>query len=170
MTFESDTSLGSALNSLRSETPDGKLHQLYRHFNSDEELLYVGVSLSALARLCQHKAKSEWYSQITRIEIENWPTRNAAEEAEKILIAHFKPAHNITHNRVPESEPKNSQERYNRKRTRLCEFAVTEEDATEVEPALDRLVEIHGSKVAAITAAIYDLDEAHLSAAVSVAD
>ena len=36
--------------------------QLYRHFDCDGVLLYVGISLSTVARLCEHKHSSKWYA------------------------------------------------------------------------------------------------------------
>src|SRR5438067_656371 len=38
--------------------------QLYRHFDADGTLLYVGISLSALQRLRGHRA-AEWIDRIT---------------------------------------------------------------------------------------------------------
>ena len=39
---------------------------LYRHFAADGSLLYVGISLSALNRLGQHKQNAEWFDKISR--------------------------------------------------------------------------------------------------------
>lgn len=44
--------------------------------------------------------------------------------------------------------------KYNTKRVRLCEFSVTEEQSLIIKPALERIAEHHGGKVAAISAAI----------------
>jgi hypothetical protein len=46
---------------------------LYRHFDKDGNLLYVGVSLNAIERTISHRDKSPWYQDIARIEIE-WHT------------------------------------------------------------------------------------------------
>jgi hypothetical protein len=60
--------------------------QLYRHFDKNGCLLYVGISLSTLARLSQHKRDSAWFSKITRIEIEHFPNLGAALHAERKAI------------------------------------------------------------------------------------
>lgn len=67
---------------------------LYRHFNSDGELLYVGVSLSAINRLGQHKEHSKWFSTITKVEIQSYATREEALDAEAIAINSERPKYN----------------------------------------------------------------------------
>jgi predicted GIY-YIG superfamily endonuclease len=69
--------------------------QLYRHFNNEGALLYVGISLNALNRLGQHKDHSHWFATISRVEIENFSTREDALEAEALAIHDEKPLHNI---------------------------------------------------------------------------
>lgn len=68
---------------------------LYRHWNADGELLYVGISLSALGRLQQHNNASHWANQIARVTIETFDTRDEAAEAERLAIANENPKHNI---------------------------------------------------------------------------
>lgn len=46
------------------------------------------------------------------------------------------------------------QKRYNSKRVRLCEFSVTQGAAKEIKPALEYIESHHGSKVAALSAAV----------------
>jgi hypothetical protein len=46
------------------------MEHLYRHFDKDGTLLYVGISLSAINRLGQHKDNAHWFSSIKRVEIE----------------------------------------------------------------------------------------------------
>jgi len=72
---------------------------LYRYFDADGKLLYVGISLSALNRAIQHKSSAGWWSQQRTMTRETHPTRSAAEEAERRAIATEKPIHNIVHNR-----------------------------------------------------------------------
>ena len=71
---------------------------LYRHFDSDGLLLYVGISLSAVERLGGHMATSRWASKIARMDIEWFPSRELALEAEKRAIKAEKPQHNVVHN------------------------------------------------------------------------
>ena len=67
---------------------------LYRHYDKDNKLLYVGISLSAIKRLSGHRRHSGWYSKITRVEIEHHPSREAAEFAEMIAIWSENPKYN----------------------------------------------------------------------------
>jgi hypothetical protein len=58
-------------------------------------LLYVGISLSAVARLAGHRSGG-WSDRIARVEIEAFPTREAALRAESAAIAAEKPVFNKT--------------------------------------------------------------------------
>jgi excinuclease UvrABC nuclease subunit len=77
---------------------DKMLTNLYRHFDADGNLLYVGISLSALTRLYAH-GKAAWYNDIKNVTIENYPTKRMALDAEKNAIKTEKPIHNIMHNK-----------------------------------------------------------------------
>lgn len=77
---------------------------LYRHFDSDGALLYVGISMSWPARTKQHVHGSRWFDQVAKVEIERFSTRAAALEAERQAIKSEKPKFNIVHNR--EAKPK----------------------------------------------------------------
>ena len=70
-------------------------HYLYRHFAADDTLLYVGISLSAVYRLSQHRQTSSWFSEIVRVSIEKFPSRVEALQAETKAIQTEKPKHNI---------------------------------------------------------------------------
>lgn len=59
---------------------------LYRHFDIAGQLLYVGISLSAVHRLSQHKSTARWFADIKRVDVEHHPTRAAAMKAESIAI------------------------------------------------------------------------------------
>jgi hypothetical protein len=70
--------------------------ELYRHFDKDNRLLYVGISYSALSRLMEgHRSQSHWFDDIVRVEIERYPTRKDAEKAELEAIGREKPLHNL---------------------------------------------------------------------------
>ena len=68
---------------------------LYRHFGPSDELLYVGISLSAVVRLSQHRDGSEWFQKIKRVSIEHFATRADALKAEREAVSNEKPIHNI---------------------------------------------------------------------------
>jgi len=78
---------------------------MYRHFNKAGELLYVGISLSAVQRLSNH-SNSKWFDEISHITIEQFDTRAAALSAEKQAIIEESPKYNVQH-RHEEPEPKN---------------------------------------------------------------
>lgn len=69
--------------------------QLYRHFDDQGTLLYVGISFSAIIRLYQHKS-SHWFNSIANVTIENFPTREAAIDAEIMAIQTEEPRFNIS--------------------------------------------------------------------------
>lgn len=74
----------------------GTRTDLYRHFDADGKLLYVGISLSALQRTMSHK-HSGWWEMVTRIEIERHNTRDEALDAEREAIKTERPEFNKMH-------------------------------------------------------------------------
>jgi hypothetical protein len=76
---------------------------LYRHFDSDGVLLYVGISLSAVLRLSQHKERAVWRDRIARVEVVSYPTRDEAKVAEAEAIKSEHPRYNIVHSAVRSS-------------------------------------------------------------------
>lgn len=69
---------------------------LYRHYNKDGRLLYVGVSVRVLMRLAEHRMGCAWYRQIAKIEIEWFNSRDEAMAAEAKAIREERPLHNIS--------------------------------------------------------------------------
>lgn len=67
---------------------------LYRHFDVQGRLLYIGISLNAMARLIDHR-QSHWYGDIFRVEIEHHKSRPHALYAEALAIMREKPLHNL---------------------------------------------------------------------------
>lgn len=74
--------------------------QLYRHFDCNGTLLYVGISSSALVRLSQHSRTAEWFELVARISVENFPSKEKALQAEKLAIQTEYPIYNKIHNNV----------------------------------------------------------------------
>lgn len=70
---------------------------LYRHFDADGQLLYVGISNDALRRLLQHKARAGWYQQIVRVDVQWLGSRELAIAAEADAIRRESPTWNIVH-------------------------------------------------------------------------
>lgn len=78
-----------------------RFNQLYRHFDADGQLLYVGISFSAVYRLSQHRDSSNWYERIAKVTIENFPSRQEVVEAERRAITEENPIHNKVHRPKP---------------------------------------------------------------------
>jgi predicted GIY-YIG superfamily endonuclease len=70
---------------------------LYRHFAEDKTLLYVGISVSAIHRLSQHKSRSFWFKEISFVTIEKFSSRSEVLKAEKKAIEKELPLYNKTH-------------------------------------------------------------------------
>lgn len=74
------------------------LTSLYRHYDADGALLYVGISLNAVYRLSQH-GSADWSKYIARVDIESYHSRGEAMAAEKRAIKSESPVFNTIHNR-----------------------------------------------------------------------
>jgi len=73
--------------------------ELYRHYDSWGRLLYVGVSLSSLGRLADHRTTCSWFKLIKMIAVDLYPTRALALQAERDAIEKEKPYFNRVHRR-----------------------------------------------------------------------
>lgn len=68
---------------------------LYRHFDADGLLLYVGISDALSARDRQHAAASSWHDQVRRTQTEWLDTREHALALEAVAIAFECPVYNL---------------------------------------------------------------------------
>jgi hypothetical protein len=71
---------------------------LYRAYDASGDLLYVGIAKSWMHRWAHHQYDSAWFADVRRIELEPFPTRRAALDAERIAIRTEAPLYNIEHN------------------------------------------------------------------------
>ena len=72
---------------------------LYRLYNADRELLYIGISKSALGRLAQHLDDKPWADEIATVKIERHPvSRFEIEQMERDAIIAERPRYNKAHN------------------------------------------------------------------------
>lgn len=78
---------------------------LYRHYDKNNILLYVGISVSHLARLCQHRDKAVWFDEIATVTIQPFPSRQEALFAETDAIIGENPLHNKRRPKVEHYEP-----------------------------------------------------------------
>lgn len=73
---------------------------LYRHFDAEGRLLYVGVSTSLIRRLEQHGRYAHWFSSIAKITIQHFANEREALAAELDAIRTEEPMYNIQHTDV----------------------------------------------------------------------
>lgn len=78
---------------------------LYRFFDKDHNLLYVGISNSWHQRLRQHYKDSDFYSEAVVMTMEHYKTREEVELAEKQAIESESPKYNKALNPNFETAP-----------------------------------------------------------------
>jgi predicted GIY-YIG superfamily endonuclease len=71
---------------------------LYRFFDEEHILLYVGVSFNYWQRVSSHKHTAKWIDRVSFITIERFKTREDAFEREKFIINNEKPLFNKKRN------------------------------------------------------------------------
>lgn len=72
--------------------PNG--YHVYRLFDREDRLLYVGITSVLKTRIKQHHDEKAWADEIARLEHENGYTRTEALLRESQLIRDLKPVHN----------------------------------------------------------------------------
>lgn len=75
---------------------------LYRYYDAEDVLLYVGVSANMPGRLEGHEADSTWMDFAHWSTLEHFPDRADAEAAEIAAIETDRPIFNILHNETPD--------------------------------------------------------------------
>lgn len=71
---------------------------LYRWWDADDNLLYVGKSTSVLARIGSHKRYSSFFDRAVKMTMERYPDQLSLAEAEVRAIRAEHPPYNIVHN------------------------------------------------------------------------
>ena len=103
---------------------------VYRLFDEAGQLLYVGISKSAVTRVMQHHEDKPWASEIASYTAKRYTSRESARSAEIEAIKLEGPIYNI-YDRSKAAD---------RQREREAVFnSITEEQKTEVASMLDRL-------------------------------
>lgn len=74
-------------------------HYLYRLFDRDADLLYVGITADPALRIQTHRRRKPWGHQIHRAHVSVFPTVDAAMTAERAVIEAEQPRHNVAFNR-----------------------------------------------------------------------
>jgi hypothetical protein len=92
---------------------------LYRYFDGDGKLLYVGISLSPIYRQSQHRDAAPWYERIAMMRAEWLDSRKEALIAERAAIQSERPEFNICHNRPVDISRAEMDERIDESRAAL---------------------------------------------------
>ncbi|WP_343038773.1 GIY-YIG nuclease family protein [Pseudoxanthomonas kalamensis] len=71
--------------------------QLYRHWDKDGRLLYVGIACNFVNRLAQHRNDSAWFPLIANVTIQHFDSREEAAAAEVHAIRTELPIFNRAH-------------------------------------------------------------------------
>lgn len=72
------------------------MHYLYRLFDKDGSLLYIGVSANPTDRMRVHKTGSSWFNNVARLDVEKVGTKADALNKERRAIIQERPKHNKT--------------------------------------------------------------------------
>lgn len=71
---------------------------LYRFFNADGDLLYVGISLNPFTRWKQHRSEKPWWVEVVNVTIQHYDDRETVSLAELDATKNERPRYNRTHN------------------------------------------------------------------------
>jgi predicted GIY-YIG superfamily endonuclease len=74
-------------------------HALYRFFDDQGALLYIGLTVNLPTRLRDHHHGKAWWQSVARMTVQRYPTRAEVVEAERLAIIAERPIHNVQHNR-----------------------------------------------------------------------
>lgn len=73
-------------------------HVLYRIFDEDDALLYVGITNNPKGRILGHQSDKPWWPSVSTITLAHFPDREALEAAERVAVATEKPRFNVVLN------------------------------------------------------------------------
>lgn len=76
-----------------------KTHTLYRFFDREGRLLYVGITGNPWSRFSKHRDEKPWWDDIAHITMQRYGSREELAAAERVAIVSEKPIHNVMHNR-----------------------------------------------------------------------
>lgn len=74
---------------------------VYRHFDANGALLYIGASFDPLRRFMGHLTTARWATRVASITVEWFESRAEAEAAERAAIEGERPPYNTFHNPKP---------------------------------------------------------------------
>lgn len=70
---------------------------LYRFYDADGGLLYIGITSVGPNRWLDHEEHRAWWSKVARSVVEHFPDRSGAMAAEAAAIRAERPPHNTVH-------------------------------------------------------------------------
>ena len=76
----------------------GGATSVYKYFDKNGVLLYVGITGRGASRNSEHNKSKEWWQYVTRQEVVHYTTRRAALNIERQLIQQHRPPFNVQHN------------------------------------------------------------------------
>ena len=97
--------MAHAAASLSMSTPTAERTALYRVYDGQDTLLYIGISNDFGTRWKQHAKVQPWWGEHRRMTVEWRDSRPEAEAAETAAIKTEHPRFNKMHNRDPHTEP-----------------------------------------------------------------
>lgn len=68
---------------------------VYRLYDADYRLLYVGQSVNLAQRLATHGREKQWWSDVDTISVEHFPSKDAAARAERRALCSEAPRYNV---------------------------------------------------------------------------
>lgn len=71
---------------------------VYRCFDADDRLMYVGLTLDRAHRYRTHRSGTPWWPDVTRITSTRYDDDEEARRVEASTIARCSPRHNVVHN------------------------------------------------------------------------
>jgi predicted GIY-YIG superfamily endonuclease len=85
----------AAMSAICPEPDPSRPHDVYRIYDAQDNLLYVGISCDFEARFRNHKSRAEWAPDYDHHTLTPYPTRWEAESAEQASIMTEHPRHNV---------------------------------------------------------------------------
>lgn len=101
---------------------------LYRLWDADDELLYIGISHNPPGRYVQHERDKPWWPAVHRRQESWYDTRQEAEAAERTAIGNELPAYNSTDGNGANTPPRARVGHDKRRQSRTAVLARLEAD------------------------------------------